>query len=117
MAGSARGNTSRPVRQADALSEAEWDFRELVRRNPTIQQQQELHAAIRYEYARESESIRKLGDEFADLPEHELEEHGARASVMEPFRKATCAIGLSLNTTTRFRRHGFIPSSVLIRYD
>jgi hypothetical protein len=61
------------MQQRDELSEAEWDFRPLIQRKPSVSQSQELHAAIRYEYARESDAIRKLAGEFADLSEDELE--------------------------------------------
>jgi hypothetical protein len=64
------------MQQAEALPEAEWNFRELIPRKPNIQQEQELHAAIRYEYARESQSIRDLAAKFADLSDDEQEERG-----------------------------------------
>ncbi len=60
----------------DQLTKAEWDFRPLIHKQPTVEQRQELNAAIRYEYGRESESIRKLAEEFAALSEDELEEKG-----------------------------------------
>jgi hypothetical protein len=56
------------------LPPAEWDFRALIHKNPTLEQRQELCAAVRYEYARESESLRKLADEFAELPDEDLEQ-------------------------------------------
>jgi hypothetical protein len=60
----------------DGLNDAEWDFRPLVHKKLTIDQRQELSAAIRYEYARESQSLRKLAQEFAALSEHDQEEIG-----------------------------------------
>jgi hypothetical protein len=68
----------------DRLAHAEWDFRDLVHKNPTLEQRQELHAAIRYEYARESESIRRLADEFAALSE---EDHLAAEHARLTYRK------------------------------
>ena len=55
------------------LADTEWDFRPLIHKNPTPEQRNELQAAIHYEYARESDSIRKLAAEYAALPKHERE--------------------------------------------
>jgi hypothetical protein len=56
------------------LLPTEWDFRSLIHEEPTVLQRQELHAAIRYEYARESDAIRKLGEGFAELSDDQLEQ-------------------------------------------
>jgi hypothetical protein len=58
------------------LSPTEWDFRSLIHEKPTVLQRQELHAAIRYEYARESDAIRNLGEQFAELSDDQLEQSG-----------------------------------------
>jgi len=58
------------------LSPTEWDFRSLIHNKPTVLQRQELHAAIRYEYARESDAICKLGEEFAELSDDQVEQRG-----------------------------------------
>ena len=46
----------------------DWNFQPLIHKNPSIAQRDELWAAIVYEYARESDSIRKLAQEYASLP-------------------------------------------------
>ena len=51
----------------EKLREGEWDFRPLIHKNPTQEQREELRAAIYYEYARESDSIRKLASAYAEL--------------------------------------------------
>ncbi len=52
----------------EQISPTEWDFRALIHKNPTPEQRRELHAAIFYEYARESDSIRDLVREYVALP-------------------------------------------------
>src|SRR5437763_4140439 len=47
---------------------AEWDFCSLIHKHPTDAQRHELRAAVYYEYARESPSIRKLAKQFSELP-------------------------------------------------
>jgi hypothetical protein len=54
---------------SSTLSEAEWDFRALDSKTPTPEQRLDLAAAIYYEYARESNSLRKLVREYSALPE------------------------------------------------
>lgn len=53
---------------AVALRESEWNFRPLIHKNPTQAQREELRAAILYEYARESDSIRRLASAYGKLP-------------------------------------------------
>ena len=57
-----KGNTGK-------LAETEWNFGPLIHKEPTSEQRSELLAAIIYEYARESDSIRKLAAEYVTLPE------------------------------------------------
>ena len=64
------------MQSSETLSAAEWDFRSLTHKKLTVLQRYELQAAIRYEYARESEAIRKLGGAFADLSEDQLARSG-----------------------------------------
>ena len=55
--------------QADLLLETDWNFRQLIHKHPTQRQREELRAAIYYEYARESDSIRGLARAYTELPE------------------------------------------------
>jgi hypothetical protein len=50
------------------LAQSEWDFRPLVHNDPSELQRFELRAAVFYEYARESPTIRKLAERFSKLP-------------------------------------------------
>ena len=64
----------------DDLPASEWDFRPLIHECPSPLERIELQAAICYEYARESSSIRKLAEEYAGLPrdvKHDVEHNGS----------------------------------------
>ena len=50
------------------LHPTEFDFRPLLHKHPSDAERAELRAAIYYEYARESDSIRKLAEEYEALP-------------------------------------------------
>jgi hypothetical protein len=50
------------------LSTSEWDFSPLMQKDLNQMQRFELRAAIFYEYARESVSIRELAKQFSELP-------------------------------------------------
>ena len=54
-------------RNPDQLSESEWNFVPLIHRHPTPAERHELRAAIYYEYARESDSLRELARQYAAL--------------------------------------------------
>ena len=56
-------------RMSGVMSEKDWNFRPLIHESPTDEQRWELKAATCYEYARESDSIRKLAAEYAALPD------------------------------------------------
>jgi hypothetical protein len=61
---------------SEALSEAEWDFRELICDDPSAEQGHELDAAILYEYGRESESIREMAAEYTAPANYGIEKEG-----------------------------------------
>jgi hypothetical protein len=52
----------------DPLPQSEWDFRCLIHRHATELERHELRAAVFYEYARESPTIRNIARKFAKLP-------------------------------------------------
>lgn len=80
------------------LAKTEWDFRPLIPKRPNPKQRQEMNAAIHYEYARESPSIRKLAADYAGLPE------AVRRDVEEQFSLRGAA-------ATRAIFHGHIRAS------
>ncbi len=59
---------------AGPLPESEWDFRSLFHKHPNELQRYELRAAVVYEYARESATVRKLAERFSKLPRSLREE-------------------------------------------
>lgn len=62
-------------------SDKEWDFSPLLRKILTTEQRVQQHAAIYYEYARESGSLRKLAAKYSRLPEDAKSEVDERFSL------------------------------------
>ena len=78
------------------LLEKDWVFRPLIHKRPTDEQRRELHAAIFYEYARESDSIRRLAAEYAALPKNLRSHLEEKACLRQPQRKLTKPISQKL---------------------
>src|SRR6266446_3360114 len=66
------------------LPPTEWDFRSLIHKNPSDVQRHELRAAVYYEYARESHSIQKLAEEYAELPTRSKKDFALGRWLAEP---------------------------------
>jgi hypothetical protein len=69
------GELSRRIKWiGNPVPKSEWDFSSLFHKKPNELQRHELRAAVFYEYARESPTIRKLAVRFSKLPRKLREE-------------------------------------------